>query len=460
MRQEEMESGSVRSGMLALTYEDAGRLARLRKGASRPALLALCAAALVLFTLRPAAATAATNVYTMSAFTNSSESNMYVYQSYNGTHYGLMKGPAYTPPSGLIRDPSILKHTDGLYYVTYTTNWEGNTIGFATSTDRVNWTFRQNVTLPVANLQNTWAPEWFKDSDGSVNIIVSLRTTGTSNFIPHVIKAQNSALTSWSNPVPLSGLGPNYIDTFIVKLGSTYHAFTKNETSKYIEYATSSSLTGPYTFKGTGDWAGWGNWLEGPALIQLDNGAWRIFFDGYTVTKYYYSDSTNTFASWSAKKELPSLTGFVRHLTVLKETGQAGDIRRLQSFNFQTYFVRHYNYQARIEQNVSPAEDSQFRIVPGLADGSAVSFESVNLPGYFLRHSNNVLVLVKNDGTDQFKQDATFRDVAGLANASWTSYQSYNVPGSYIRHYNYTLRIEPITTSVAQSDATFREITP
>ncbi|CAM5716488.1 hypothetical protein SGLAM104S_05284 [Streptomyces glaucescens] len=31
-----------------------------------------------------------------------------------------------TPPSALIRDPSILKHTDGYYCLTYTTNWTGN----------------------------------------------------------------------------------------------------------------------------------------------------------------------------------------------------------------------------------------------------------------------------------------------------------------------------------------------
>ncbi|WP_232537749.1 glycoside hydrolase family 43 protein [Cystobacter fuscus] len=447
--------------MLTLTYEAASEPARVQREGLSSTFLGPSALALAVLTLLPAPASAATPVYTMTAFTNSSESNMYVYQSYDGTHYGLMKGPAYTPPSGLIRDPSLLRHTDGVYYVTYTTNWDGNTIGFAKSTDRVNWTFMQNVTLPTANLQNTWAPEWFKDSDGSINIIVSLRTTGTSNFTPHVIKALNTSLTAWSSPVPLSGLGPNYIDTFIVKLGSTYHAFTKNETSKYIEYATASSLTGPYTFKGTGDWAGWGNWVEGPALIQLDNGSWRILFDGYSSGKYYYSESANTFASWSAKKELPSLTGFVRHLTVLKEPGQAGDIRRLQSFNFPDRYARHYNYQARIDPNVSPVEDSRFRIVPGLADGSsAVSFESVNLPGYFLKHSNYVLVLARDDGTDQFKQDATFRDVAGLANPAWTSYQSYNVPGSYIRHYDYTLRIDPINSSTGQSDATFKEVSP
>jgi len=32
-----------------------------------------------------------------------------------------------------------------------------------------------------------------------------------------------------------------------VKSGSTYHAFSKNETTKYIEHATTTSLTGPYT---------------------------------------------------------------------------------------------------------------------------------------------------------------------------------------------------------------------
>ncbi len=50
--------------------------------------------------------------YTMTAFTNSSESNMYVYESPDGTGFNLLKGPAYTPPSGLIRDPSIFFFND------------------------------------------------------------------------------------------------------------------------------------------------------------------------------------------------------------------------------------------------------------------------------------------------------------------------------------------------------------
>ncbi|AET61169.1 alpha l-arabinofuranosidase [Paenibacillus terrae HPL-003] len=107
------------------------------------------------------------------------------------------------------------------------------------------------------------------DSNGSLNVIVSLSPGNYENLKAYAITAANSNLasTAWSAPVELAGIGSNYIDTFIVKIGSTYHAFTKYETTKYIEYATALSLTGPYTFQGTGDWANWGSWVEGPALV-------------------------------------------------------------------------------------------------------------------------------------------------------------------------------------------------
>ncbi|MCK6075128.1 glycoside hydrolase family 43 protein [Paenibacillus silvae] len=428
---------------------------------NKAALIVTLALLLIFTTLFPSTVKATTSVYTMTAFTNTSESNMYIYESYNATHYGLVKGPAYTPPSNLIRDPSIIKHTDGLYYVVYTTNWSGNTVGIASSPDKMNWTFVRNITLSTSTpIAHTWAPEWFKDTNGSVNIIVSLSPGNYENFKPYVITASNSNLasTSWSAPTVLAGIAPNYIDTFVVKTGSTYHAFTKNETTKYIEYATSNSLTGPYTFKGTGDWAGWGSWVEGPALVQLDNGSWRMYFDGYADHKYYYSDSADNFQSWTAKQEIAGLSGMVRHMTVLKEAGQPGDIRKLESFNVPGSFIRHYNYQARIDSSISPAEDAQFRIVPGLANSSGISFEAINYPGYFLRNNNGSILLVKNDGSAAFKNDATFKRVNGLANASWSSYASFTNPNLYLRHYDNILRLQPVVTTLDKQDATFREI--
>ena len=286
--------------------------------------------------------------YTIVPFLNSNDGTVNVYQSDDATDFRLLKSSAYTPPSNRIRDASVFKHTDGYYYLTYTTHtWQdvSTTIGFARSSDRANWSFLYDYTVPIANLSRAWAPEWFVDSDGSVNVIVSCSVTSDEwIFTPYRLKATNSALTAWSSPVALSGIGANHIDTYIVRTGSTYHAFTKNETTKYIEYATASSLTGPYTISRTGNWAGWGSYREGPSVIQLDNGGWRIFFDGYGDGTYYYSDSYDTFATWSAPSALPVVSGTARHFTVIKETVSGGPslaknvTRSFQSANYSTRY--------------------------------------------------------------------------------------------------------------------------
>jgi hypothetical protein len=408
--------------------------------------------------------------YTMTAFTNSSESNMYVYESNDATGYRLLRGPAYTPPTGLIRDPSIIRHTDGAYYVVYTTNWTGNTIGFARSTDRVNWTFLRNHTIPLGNISNTWAPEWFIDSGGSVNVVVSLQFGGTGGFRPYRITATNSQLSAWSAPAVLTGIQPNYIDTFVVKIGSTYHAFTKNETTKFIEYATATSLTGPYTFRRTGNWAGFGGPNEGQALVPLDNGGWRIFFDAYTTGQYFYSDSYDGFNTWTARTQLPGLTGFARHFTVLKETVTGGVTlplstrRSFRSVNFTDRYVRHRDSLGYIEpisatSTTTAKQDATFTVVAGLADPNCYSFQAVNATGY-LRHSNRRIRIDADNGTALFRQDATFCAKPGLAGSGNVSFESYNVAGSYIRHYNYELRVDPFAESgVYRSDASFTSVT-
>ncbi|MDW8808793.1 glycoside hydrolase family 43 protein [Streptomyces scabiei] len=413
--------------------------------------------------------------YTMTAFTNSSESNMYVYDSPDATGFTLRKGPAYTPPSGLIRDPSIFKHTDGYYYLTYTTRtWSAlsTTIGFARSTDRLNWTFLYDYTVPISGLQRAWAPEWFVDTNGSVNIILSASVAADGEYIfkPYKLTATNSALTAWSAPTVLSGIGPNYIDTFIVKIGSTYHAFTKNETTKYIEYATASSLTGPYTIRRTGNWAGFGSGMEGPALVQLDNGGWRIYYDAYGAGQYWYSDSYDAFATWSTPTQLPGLTGFVRHLTVLKETVSGGvtlptnTTRSLQSVNYPgRYAVARSDNLGYVDPVTSSSttavkQSATFTVVPGLADANCYSFRTST--GRYLRHWDYRIRSDADDGTTVFDKDATYCARPGTASGS-VRLESYNYPGRYIRHYNYELRLDTYeATDTFRADSSFTAVTP
>lgn len=307
------------------------------------------------------------------------------------------------------------------------------------------------------------------DSDGSVNVIVSCSLTSDEwIFTPYLLKAANSALTAWSSPAALSGIGANHIDTFLVRIGSTYHAFTKNETTKYIEYATATSLTGPYTISRTGDWAGWGSYREGPALVQLDNGTWRIFFDGYGDGNYYYSDSTDSFATWSAPKALPAISGTARHFTVIKETVSGGPgitKNATRSFRSANYTTRYWQTQSSLlnlpvvtsSSTSSEKTASTFTVVAGLADSNGYSFRDSS--GNYLRHYDFRARFDADDGTTTFAKDATFVARTGSASGS-VRFESYNYPGYYLRHYNYQLRVELGNgTDLFRQDSSFVPVT-
>ncbi|MCG8923003.1 glycoside hydrolase family 43 protein [Lentzea sp. CC55] len=409
--------------------------------------------------------------YLMTAFTNSSESNMYVYDSANATSFTQVRANAYTPPSGLIRDPSVIRHTDGYYYIVYTTNWTGDTIGFARSADYVTWTFLRNVRVGLnGSTGSTWAPEWFKDPDGSVHVVFSASTAGTAGqFRPYRITATNGDLSAWSSPVAL-GIPANYIDSFLVKVGGTYHNFLKNETTKYIEHATATSLNGPWTFVGTGNWAGWGSGLEGPALVRLPDGRWRIYFDQYGQRRYFHADSTNL-TSFGAKVELTGLSGVARHFTVLREdsgdgTAVAAGARSLRSVNVPDRYVRHRDNLGYVEpvssSSTLPArQDATFTVVPGLANANCHSLRSVNFPDRYLRHYDFRVRLDVNTGDAVFARDATFCGRVGLAGGGSTSFESYSHPGRYLRHRDYELRVDWRTSDSAfAGDASFTVTAP
>ncbi|MFI9827562.1 family 43 glycosylhydrolase [Streptomyces sp. NPDC051913] len=129
--------------------------------------------------------------------------------------------------------------------------------------------------------------------------------------------------------------------------------------------------------------------------------------------------------------------------------------QRFSSYNFADRFIRHWEYRAKIEANVSPLADSQFRVVTGLAGTGTVSLESANFPGYYLRHKNFEVWVEKNDGTSAFASDASFYQRSGLADSAGVSYESYNYAGRYIRHYNYLLYVQTPATATDRGDATF-----
>lgn len=254
-----------------------------------------------------------------------------IYTSADALNFTLLADTGFGGPVGYLRDPSIMKYIDGKYYVAYTDPPADSCCGkedhfsIAWSTDLTNWTNLTTVSAGVPGVAHTWAPEWFVEGS-TVYVTANIDTLNTdSDFKPYLFTAQDATLTSWSGPVAL-GFGPNYIDSFVLKVGATYHAFAKNETTRYCEHATASSLTGPWTFVGTGNWAGWGSGMEGPAVVQLDDGTWRIFMDGQGSVPFVTATSPDL-SAWSAWVALPDgLGSVVRHGTVIRDVAVGGTV--------------------------------------------------------------------------------------------------------------------------------------
>src|SRR5450432_3745030 len=223
-----------------------------------------------------------------------------------------------------------MRHTDGKYYLAYTDPMTASCcnpedhFGIAVSADLTHWTDLATVKAGVAGVSRTWAPEWFVEG-GVVRIIANIDTGNQlPNFEPYVFTAQNSALTSWSGPTAL-GIGADYIDTFVARRGNTYHAFVKNDVTRYLEHATAPSLTGPWTFVGKGDWAGWGSGMEGPAIVQLDDGRYRMYVDPQSGGAPCQSMTSSDLVTWSARASIPGPAGAaIRHGTVIRDMAGPG----------------------------------------------------------------------------------------------------------------------------------------
>ncbi|WP_258105292.1 AbfB domain-containing protein [Marinoscillum sp. MHG1-6] len=195
-----------------------------------------------------------------------------------------------------------------------------------------------------------------------------------------------------------------------------------------------------------------GDWVEmldnAPFVERYSIYEWvedtrQMFYPGtldFTPAGEVYRDHKSSFAVGSGIPELAP---------------GASDGVSWESYNFPNHFIRHLNSSVRIDQNVSPADDKQWTMVPGLADPNGVSFESVNNPGTYLRHFN--YVLTRGTVSNSLEEaDATFYIRQGLADAAWTSFESYNFPGYYMRHSNFVLRIDQVSNQTEFQDATFQ----
>ncbi|GAA5705382.1 alpha-L-arabinofuranosidase [Streptomyces avermitilis] len=450
---------------------------RLFLGATAATSLALAAD----LSLGARPAHAADSAYVMGYFTESPNGV--------GTDYGLhlavstdslnwtplnQNAPVVTPTEGAggLRDPFILRKREGGFVVLATdlkgTDWSYNsqTIHVWDSTDLRTFT---NYRRPHLHDMTThsWAPEAFWDaSRGQYALLYSAVNASGHNVL---MVNYTSDFATVSAPQVFFDPGYDVIDgDMAVGVNGVNYLYFKSSSAGGLVGARSTS-TNPGSFTPFSTTVAHGG-TEAPTLVKsLTSSTWYLWGDTYTPNGVFYAWQTTDLAAgtWTpVDQKLYTHPVNAKHCTIATLTSAeyeglvarwgAPAWNRLKSYNYPARYVRHADYLARIDAYpFDPYTDSQWKLVPGLADTSAVSFQSVNYPTRYLRHYNYALRLDVNDGTATFAQDATFHRDAGLADASWASFRSYNNPTRYIRHSDYALRIDPITTATDRADATF-----
>ncbi|MGK5692992.1 glycoside hydrolase family 43 protein [Streptomyces sp. URMC 128] len=466
-------------------------------------LAAILVAACLLFTSQslaaPERAAAADPGYLMTHFIGEGSNGQQIYFSYStdGLNWSELNGGGIALRSTVgtkgVRDPALVRSPDGSKYWIIATdlciscgqNWEAAVFNGSRSlvvwesTDLINWSepWLLNVAGAIPDGRNAWAPEAIWDPETNDYVLYWATNVPLNGKAKHrIYYARTSDFRTITTPqIYIDRPGTQeIIDTQIVEMpsGVGNYRYVRASGDGQITLEGSNSILGTWTDLGNLSGIGLtGSQVEGPMWMKFrDRNEWALYLDQYSSGRGYMP-VTSTNPSVPGAYRLPAADsynmgvskkrhGSILNLTAAEDTrvlARWSDIpaKRLQSFNFQDRYVRHANFDVRIDQNIT-GPDAQFRLRPGLVGSGTVSFESVNYRGYFLRHANNDFQLVRNDGTAQFAADATFNQVAGLADPTWSSFQSYNHPDRYIRHYAYYLKLDPITTATGRADATFR----
>ncbi len=139
----------------------------------------------------------------------------------------------------------------------------------------------------------------------------------------------------------------------------------------------------------------------------------------------------------------------------------ATTVRRLRLSTTTNQYLRHSGFRGYIATDPFPAQDSEFRVVTGLAGLTGVSFESINFPGRYLRiRSNGEAWVDVADGSTGFNNEASFRRVTGLSDTAKYSYQMWTDATRYLSNVSGAVNATTVSGATAQANATFAEIFP
>ena len=271
-----------------------------------------------------------------SFFRDNGQDGFYLATSTDGLAWTPMHNnkPLLKPAVGenkLMRDPSILAGPDGAFHMVWTTSWQGNTLGYASSKDLLNWTPQREI-HPFADAKgvlNCWAPELFYDAPAKEFWIVWASTiagrfpetagTGTRDYNHRLYAIRTRDFQTFTPAKLFYDPGFQVIDGAIFKDGSRYAMIAKNETekpaaAKNLFLAFANTLEGPWSKAGNP--ISGKKWAEGPSPIRIGD-YWYVYFDRYADHAWGALRSRNL-TEWEEVSDRLSMPAGARHGTAFR----------------------------------------------------------------------------------------------------------------------------------------------
>jgi hypothetical protein len=137
---------------------------------------------------------------------------------------------------------------------------------------------------------------------------------------------------------------------------------------------------------------------------------------------------------------------------------------KLQSYDRSDLFLVQQNFRGTFQASgfgtISP--DGQWLVVPGLADLSLVSLESVSFRGYYLTQEGDRVILRQDDRSPDLRRRATFRRSTTNTFAGTVTFESLATPGFFLSRVNETSEalLKKLVTIDELKAASFVELLP
>ena len=254
--------------------------------------------------------------YLFAYFTKNGEDGLHFASSTDAYKWDkVANGRSFLAPkvgnSKLMRDPCIVRGPDGTYHMVWTSGWNENNIGYASSKDLVNWS--EQKALPVMahepGVLNAWAPEIvYDDKRGEFLVFWAstvpgkfAETAGSSEqkYNHRMYYTTTKDFATFAPTQLFYDPGFSVIDATFVKANGRNYLIVKDETvkpaRKYLQIAEAPDLRGPFKPLSS-PITPQGLWVEGPTAIQAGQDV-IMYFDAYT-TKHYGALRSRDMKHW------------------------------------------------------------------------------------------------------------------------------------------------------------------